>query len=227
MRPLPRLAVALPLLGLLLVLSAAAAATPVSVTFTGVMAGNALDILGAFGPARTDLAGEAMATTISLDTTLPYIASGSDDLYTDAAPGTGAITISITIGGVTLTQSSSYAGVLEAIGTGADTTSFGEASNAPGDLLGYGIASSTAWSAGMMDTSSTFETLLAADDPDQVQYLQIDTGPERWEDLLFTATDPQIIAEPAGACLLPLALLVLGLLRRRPLGACRSARQFC
>ena len=228
MRRLSRLATALPLLALLLVQSGAAAAAPVSVTFSGVMADTAFDPLGAFGLAGADLGGATMQTTISFDTTLPYTVSGSDDQYTDPAPGSGAITIAITIGGVTRTQTSTYAGLLQAISIGADTEALGYAADAPGDMLGYAIASTAAWSAGMMDTSGSFEALLTLADPDQVQYLQVGTAPGQWEYLVFTAADPQIIAEPAAWCLLPAALLVLGILRRRrPPRACHPAHHLC
>jgi hypothetical protein len=158
---------------------------------------------------------------------VPYTASGSSDQYTDAAPGSGGITIAITIGGVTRTQTSAYAGLLEAIGVGADTAAFGYAADAPGDMLGYGVAATVAWSAGMMDTSAAFAALLTPLDPDQVQYLQVGTAPGQWEDLVFTATDPQIIAEPAAPYLLLAALPVLGILRRRPPRTCHPARHLC
>jgi preprotein translocase subunit SecG len=227
MRRMSRLAVVFALPVLLLIQPGAAAAAPVSVAFSGIMADTAFDPLGAFGPADADLAGETMRTTISFDTTLAYTASGSDDQYTDTAPGSGAITIAITIGGVTLTQTSTYAGLLEAISIGADTEAFGDAAAAPGDMLGYGIASTAPWSAGMMATSASFETLLTQADPDQVQYLQVGTAPGQWEYLVFTATDPQIIAEPAATGLLAVALLVLGILRRRPPRTCRPAHHLC
>jgi hypothetical protein len=237
MRRLSRLAAALPLL----VLSGAAIAAPVSATFTGIMADTAVDALGAFGPAGADLAGATMRTTIGFDTALSYTASGSDDQYTDAAPGSGAITISITIGGVTLTNISTYAGMLQAISIGADTEALGYAADAPGDMLGYSIASIAAWSAGMMDTTDSFEALLSLADPEQVQYLQVGTAPGQWEYLAFTpaefapvaftaaATDPAVIAEPAAGRLLPIALLVLGVLRHRPTArrASRPARHLC
>jgi hypothetical protein len=224
MRRLSHLATVLPLL----ILSGAAAAAPVSVTFSGAMADTAFDPLGAFGPAGADLAGAAMQTTISFDTALPYTASGSDDLYTDPSPGSGAITIAVTIGGVTLTQTSAYAGLLQAISIGADTEALGYAADAPGDMLGYGIASTAGWSAGMMDTSASFETLLTADDPGQVQYLEVATAPGQWEDLVFTASDQLIIADPPVSRLLPAALPVLGILRRRRAHrACHPAILLC
>jgi hypothetical protein len=224
MHRLSRLATVLPLL----ILSGAAAAAPVSVTFSGTMADAAFDPLGAFGAPGTNLAGAAMQTTIGFDTALPYAASGSDDLYTDPSPGSGGITIAVTIGGATLTQTSAYAGLLQAISIGADTEALGYAAGAPGDMLGYGIASTAAWSAGMMDTSALFEALLTADDPGQVQYLEVATAPGQWEDLVFTASGQLIIAEPAVSRLLPAALLVLGMLRRRRAPrACRPALLLC
>jgi hypothetical protein len=129
---------------------------------------------------------------------------------------------------VTLTQTSAYAGLLQAISIGADTEALGYAAGAPGDMLGYGIASTAAWSAGMMDTSASFEALLTADDPGQVQYLEVATAPGQWEDLVFTASDQLIIAEPAVSRMLPAALLVLGILRRRRAHrACRPALLLC
>ncbi len=228
MRRLPRLATALPLLALPLIQPGAAAAAPVSVTFAGTMADTAFDPLGAFGSADADLAGAAMQTTISFDTALPYAASGSADQYTDAAPASGTITIAITIGGATRTQTSTYASMLQAISIGADTEALGYAADAPGDMLGYDLASTVAWSAGMMDTSAAFAALLAPLDPDQVQYLEVGIAPGQWEDLAFTATDPEIIAEPATSCLIPVALLALGILRlrRRP-RTCRPVLHIC
>jgi len=228
MRRLSRLATALPLLALLLVQSGTAPAAPVSVTFSGVMADTAFDKLGVFGLAGADLGGATMQTTIRFDTTLPYTVSGSDDQYTDTAPGSGTITVAITIGGVTLTQTSAYAGMLQAISVGVDTEALGFAAGTPADMLGYDLASTAAWSAGMMDTSAAFAALLAPLDPDQMQYLEVGTAPGQWEDLVFIATDPQIIAEPAASRLLPLALLVLGILRlrRRP-GTCRPTPHLC
>lgn len=246
MRPLSRLAVAVPLRVLVLPVlllgwSGVAAAAPVSAMFSGIMTDSAFDFLGAFGPADADLEGVAMHTTIAFDTTLPYSSGGSDVLYTDAAPGSGAITISISIGGVTLTQSSSFGGLVQAIGMGADTEAFGDVADAPGDVLGYSIASATAWSAGMMNTSAAFETLLMGADPDQVQYLLVGNAPGQWEYLPFTmstlqilptnapffALAPEIIAEPAGWPLLAVALPALGILCRRPSRAGSRARQFC
>ncbi len=228
MRRLSPFTTALPLLAPLLVQSGVAAAAPVSVTFSGVMADIALDPLGAFGPAGADLAGAAMQTTISFDTALPYAASGSADQYTAPASASGAIAIAVTIGGVTRTQTSTYAGLLQTISIGADTEALGFAADAPGDMLGYGLASTAAWSARMMDTSAAFAALLAPLDPDQVQYLEVGTAPGQWEDLVFTATDPQIIAEPPASRLLTVALLLLGILRlrRRP-RTCRPARDLC
>jgi hypothetical protein len=211
MRRLPHLAAAAPLL----VLASVAAAAPVSVTFSGFIAANAFDPLGAFGTVGADLAGEAMSTTISFDTTLHYTASGSNDQYTDAAPGTGATTISVTIGGVTLTKSSSYAGLLEAISIGVDTEALGYAANAPGDMLGYGVASTTAWALGAIGSSAGFGALFATTDPNQAQYLEVGTGPVLWEYLPFASTDAQIIAEPSAAWLLPVALLGLVVVRGR------------
>ena len=251
MRPLSRLAAAVqlpilawPVLALLVLLagrSGVADAAPVSAMFSGIMTDSAFDFLGAFGPADTDLEGVAMHTTIAFDTTLPYSSGGTDILYTDATPSSGGITISISIGGVTITQSSTFGGLLQAIGMGADTMAFGDVSNAPGDILGYSIASATAWSAGMMNTSDAFETLLTAADPDQVQYLLVGNAPGQWEYLPFTvnalpimptnapffARAPAIIAEPAGWRLLALALPALVILRRRPSRAGRRASQFC
>jgi hypothetical protein len=251
MRPLSRLAVAAPLpllalsvLALLVPLvgrSGVADAAPVSAMFSGIMTDSAFDFLGAFGPADADLEGVAMHTTIVFDTTLPYSSGGSDILYTDATPGSGGITISVSIGGVTLTQSSTFGGLLQAIGMGADTQAFGDVAAAPGDVLGYSIASATAWSAGMMNTSAAFETLLTGADPDQVQYLLVGNAPGQWEYLPFTmnalqimptnapffARAPAIIAEPAGWRLLALALPALVILRRRPSRAGRRGPQFC
>jgi hypothetical protein len=211
MRRLSHLAAAAPLL----ILASAAAAAPVSVTFSGFIAANVFDPLGAFGTVGADLAGEAVSTTISFDTTLHYTASGSDDQYSDAAPGTGATTISVTIGGVTLTKSSSYAGLLAAISIGADTEALGHAADAPGDMLGYGVASTTAWAPGEIGSSAGFGALLATTDPNQAQYLEVGAAPVLWEYLPFTSTDAQIIAEPAAAWLLPVALLGLVVVRGR------------
>jgi hypothetical protein len=246
MRPLSRLAVAGPLLVLALLAplpgrSGVANTAPVSAMFSGIMTDSAFDFLGAFGPADADLEGVAMHTTIAFDNTLPYGVGGSDILYNDAAPGSGAITISVSIGGVTLTQSSTFSGLLQAIGMGADTEAYGDVAAAPGDLLGYGIASATAWSAGMMNTSAAFETLLTGADPNQVQYLLVGNAPGQWEYLPFTmstlqimptnaplfARGPAIIAEPTGWYLLAVALPALVILRRRPSRAGRRARQLC
>jgi len=246
MRPLSRLAVTAPLLALVFIVpllgrSGVADAAPVSAMFSGIMTDSAFDFLGAFGPADADLEGVAMHTTIAFDNTLPYSLGGSDVLYNDPAPGRGAITISVSIGGVTLTQSSAFGGLLQAIGMGADTEAFGDVTAAPGDMLGYSIASATAWSAGMMNTSAAFETLLTGADPDQVQYLLVGNAPGQWEYLPFTmstlqimptnapffANAPEIIAEPAGWRLLAVALPALGILRRRPSRACRRAGQVC
>jgi hypothetical protein len=215
MRPKSPLTVAVPLL----ILSGAAAAAPVSATFSGVMADNAVDFLGAFGPADANLAGAAIRTTISFDNTLAYTATGTADHYTDAAPGSGAITIAITIGGVTLTNISTYSGFLQAITIGADTEAVGYAADAPGDVLGYGIASLVPWTAGTMDTSASFETLLTLMDPDQLQYIQVGTAPGQYEYLAFTpgsaTTDQAVIDEPRGLGLLAVSLLGLGIARRR------------
>jgi hypothetical protein len=246
MHPRSRVAVAVPLLApallaLLLGRSGVAAAAPVSAMFSGIMTDSAFDFLGAFGPTDADLEGVAMHTTIAFDTTLPYSSGGSDVLYTDAAPASGAITISISIGGVTATQSSTFGGLLQAIGMGAGTEAFGDVADAPGDVLGYSIASATAWSASMMSTSAALETLLTGADPDQVQYLLVGNAPGQWEYLPFTmstlqimptnapffARAPEIIAEPAGWRLLAVALPALGILRRRPSRACRRAGQVC
>ena len=246
MRPLSRLAVTAPLLALVFIVpllgrSGVADAAPVSAMFSGIMTDSAFDFLGAFGPADADLEGVAMHTTIAFDNTLPYSLGGSDVLYNDPAPGRGAITISVSIGGVTLTQSSAFGGLLQAIGMGADTEAFGDVTAAPGDMLGYSIASATAWSAGMMNTSAAFETLLTGADPNQVQYLLVGNAPGQWEYLPFTmstlqimptnaplfARGPAIIAEPTGWYLLAVALPPLVILRRRPSRAGRRARQLC
>jgi hypothetical protein len=211
MNALPRLVAVIPLL----VLSGVAAAEPVSATFTGVMGDTAVDTLGAFGPAGLDLGGATMSTTISFDTTLRYSSSATTDQYTDAAPGSGGITIGITIGGITRAVTSSYAGLLQAIAVGAATEALGYAADAPGDMLGYGITSITSWAAGTMDTSAAFEDLLTLADPGQTQYLQVGVAPGQYEYLVFTPSGEMVITEPAPLGMLPVALLGLGLTRRR------------
>lgn len=90
----------LSVLGTLLALPPAAQATIVAGSFSGIIDGNVYDSYGLFGTAGGDLSGETLTANYSYDTSaaFSYMVQPTYDAYL----GTGNLTLSVTIGGVTV-----------------------------------------------------------------------------------------------------------------------------
>lgn len=181
----------------------AARATVVSGSFSGIIDGNIRDAYGLFGAVGANLSGEALTATYSYDTgaALSTIAQPNFDAYL----GTDNLTLSVTIGGVTVAT-----GVVsgsQVIDTQDGSLTAVTLSNfAPTPLIDFSLFAQGAWRPGVtinaaftLDPQSVEQTIYASADGSNYDVLNFAAAPV-----------------PAPGPLVPIAagLAALGWLRR-------------
>lgn len=203
------------LLALTLSLAAAAArAAVVGGTIAGTIAGNTYDSYGLFGTPGRALSGRSVTATYSYDTAS---ASYSGQSGSDAWLGAGYLSLSVTIGGVTLAPVGTTLSLVVDAADGADTEII-LANFAPAPLLDFVLFATGSWVPGVtidgpfsLDTSYYQQTIYVSADGSHYDTLNFVGSSENF---VASPEPAEPVPEPAPLAWFGVALAILGRLRR-------------
>ena len=208
---MPRLVIAAVIA--LLPLCGTADATVVSGTFSGTIAGNTLDTYGPFGAAGAALSGMTITASYSYDTAAAFSYNMQPDQ--DAYLGSNNLTLSVTIGSVTVAASGVTESEVTDAGDGS-LTAVTLVNYRPTPLIKFALVAVGSWTAGVtinapfvLDPSTWQQTIYVSADGiryDQLNFVALPDSPT-------PAPEPGTLALAAMAALPGLAILRRG---RRP-----------